>query len=70
MGNLTHSAGLSGKKEVVAYVGRPRALPLRWTKELNFPMVEFGGKWESDKELIYEWRRRQIVREQEASSGE
>jgi hypothetical protein len=34
---------------------------LEWIKEEGFPAKKLSGIWESDTELISEWRRKQIL---------
>jgi predicted DNA-binding transcriptional regulator AlpA len=51
---------LSGKKAIIEYCGRSWPTIQRWIKERSFPACKMDGVWESDKELVKEWRRRQI----------
>jgi len=52
---------LQGMAEICAYVNRSQATVLRWIRELGFPAVKIaGGTWESDKDLVDAWRRKQI----------
>ncbi len=63
-GNGDERAGqnkiLSGQDEISVYCGRCWRVVIRWIKDLNFPAVKIDGRWESDKDLIVEWRKRQI----------
>ncbi len=56
-------------QEITAYSGRNKATVKRWIAEENFPAVKIDGRWESNTELIDEYRCRRInkaVRGQEA----
>ena len=49
-------------QEITEYTGRNRATIKRWIKEDNFPAVKIDGRWESNTDLIGEFRRRRIER--------
>ena len=51
---------LSGMKEITSYVGRSESTVLEWVRKLGFPAKKIGGQWESDRNLIEEWRLNQI----------
>jgi hypothetical protein len=51
---------LSGMKVISEYVRRSPSTVLSWIRELGFPARKIGGIWESDKELIDQWRKDQI----------
>lgn len=53
-------ATLSGMKEICNYVRRSEATVLDWIKNMDFPAKKLSGIWESDRELIDDWRRNQI----------
>lgn len=52
---------LTGSKEIQSYVGRSWKTIYKWIKNKNFPAVKIDGIWESDTELIHEWRKKQIM---------
>ena len=52
---------LSGMAEICGYVRRSDATVLSWIRNRKFPAQKLGGIWESDKALIDEWRKVQIV---------
>ena len=52
---------LTGRKQIAEFVGRSWDAVLRWIYERNFPARKMGGVWESDEELVREWRRNQIL---------
>lgn len=54
-------AGLSGMKQITDHCNRSESTILKWIRELGFPAVKLrDSTWESDTELIAEWRRGQI----------
>ncbi len=54
---------LGGKKEIAAFVGRGWHVVSLWIKEKGFPATKLNGRWESDAELIRQWRKEQIKRD-------
>lgn len=52
---------LSGRKEIIRYVGRSWQTIRKWIREKGFPARKLDGRWESDVEMISEWRRKQIA---------
>ena len=53
---------LSGMKEICVYVRRSEATVLDWIRHLGLPAKKLnGGIWESDTNLIDEWRVKQIL---------
>jgi hypothetical protein len=52
---------LTTKKEIQDFVGRPWSIIHKWIIERKFPAINIDGRWESDSELIIEWRRSQIM---------
>ncbi len=54
-------AALSGMKEICQHCNRSEASVLKWIRECGFPADKFGGiGWESDTEMIAEWRKEQL----------
>ena len=51
---------LVGKKEITAYSRRSWLTVKRWIANGNFPATKIDGVWESDTELIDEWKRTKI----------
>lgn len=54
---------LTGRKRIQAFVGRSWQTVLRWIDEEGFPARKLDGIWESDVELVLEWRQKQILKE-------
>lgn len=53
---------LSGMKQIAGYFGYSEATILKLIQESGFPARKIsGGIWESDKEMIDQWRRDQIL---------
>ena len=53
---------LTGSKEIQSFVGRSWNVIYKWISEKKFPAVKIDGVWESDTELILEWRKKQIMK--------
>jgi hypothetical protein len=51
---------LSGMKNICQYCCRSESTILIWIRALGFPAAKFSGSWESDSEMIDDWRRKQI----------
>ena len=51
---------LVGKKDICAYAQRSWITVKRWIQKKGFPARKIDGRWESDTELIDEWKRAQI----------
>lgn len=51
---------LTGKKMIKAYMGRSWETILMWINKRNFPARKIDGVWESDTDLIIEWRKKEI----------
>lgn len=51
---------LSGMDEISGFVNRSAPTLLKWKKEQGFPMEKINGVWESDTELILEWRKNRL----------
>lgn len=51
---------LSGMKEITAYVRRSESTVLTLIREFDFPAKKICGVWESDTEVVDNWRRRLI----------
>jgi hypothetical protein len=47
-------------KAICDYVKRSESTVLDWIRNWNFPAQKIGGIWESDRELIDQWRKEQI----------
>jgi hypothetical protein len=52
---------LSGRKEIQSFVGRRWDVIAAWIKGRSFPAEKIDGRWESDTDLVLQWRRDQIV---------
>jgi hypothetical protein len=52
---------LSGMKEICNHVSRSEATVLVLIRDEGFPATKLGGIWESDTELISEWRKNRIA---------
>ncbi len=52
---------LTGIKEIQGFVGRSWNTIRMWIAKKDFPAKKIDGVWESDTELIIEWRRKQIT---------
>ena len=51
---------LPGMKEITRYCNRSESTILKWIRGFGFPAVKILGSWESDTDLIDEWRKNQI----------
>ncbi|KKN19532.1 hypothetical protein LCGC14_0944670 [marine sediment metagenome] len=52
---------LQGSKEICAYIGRREDTLIKWIQQIGFPASKIGGGiWESDKQSIDAWRRKQV----------
>ena len=51
---------LSGQKQIQNFVGRRWDIIIRWITKRGFPAKKIDGIWESDTDMILEWRRGQI----------
>jgi len=47
---------LSGMKEICRYCNRSESTILIWIRDYDFPAAKLPGSYESDTELIDEWR--------------
>ncbi len=54
------NTALSGMKEICGYLKRSERTVLNLIRLQKFPAKKLGGVWESDKELIHLWRKKQI----------
>lgn len=54
------ASGLSGLKEIAAYLRRSPATIMKMIQSEGMPAKKILGVWESDKTLIDEWRRKKI----------
>jgi len=51
---------LVGKKEITTYARRSWPIMKRWIKKGGFPAKKIDGVWESNTDLIDEWKRERI----------
>jgi hypothetical protein len=51
---------LSGMKEICNHFGRSESTVLILIRDADFPATKIGGVWESDTELVAEWRKERI----------
>lgn len=51
---------IRGRRAIQELVGRSWPTIEGWMKE-GAPIVMVDGHWETDKELLYQWRRRRIT---------
>jgi hypothetical protein len=51
---------LIGMKAICGHVYRSEATVLSLIRDCDFPATKIGGIWESDIDLISEWRKQQI----------
>jgi hypothetical protein len=59
---------LVGMKEICGHMKRSETTVLSLHRDMDFPMRKIGGVWESDTELIAEWRRGLIKNGQTAEN--
>jgi len=52
---------LIGKKEIAKFTQRNWRVIKVLIETKGFPAIKLGGRWESDAELIRQWRRKQIL---------
>jgi len=53
---------LTGMKEICAHMQKAESTILAMIRDLGFPAIKMTGKiWESDTELITQWRRDTIL---------
>lgn len=55
--------GLRSMKEICEFTGYSRRVVIKLKSELNFPMALIGGKWESSKNMIEDWRKKVLTGE-------
>jgi len=70
MGTGTALSGMKAIREFCGSIGLPRteASIIQLKLQCGFPMKKLLGNWESDKEMIVEWRKKYVQGEIEASS--
>jgi hypothetical protein len=61
---------LTGRKDICSFVGRSWSTIRMWIDERGFPARKLDGIWESDAELIIQWRQRQIGRQPKNKTSE
>lgn len=54
------STNLSGLEEIAQYTRRSKATVLDWIRNEGFPAAKLGHVWESDKEMVDQWKRDRI----------
>jgi len=54
------STNLSGLEEIAQYARRSKATVQDWIRNEGFPAAKLGHVWESDKEMIDQWKRDRI----------
>ena len=54
---------LVGRAAISDFVGRGWRVISKWIKHRGFPAVKLNSRWESNTELIQQWRLDQIKRE-------
>ena len=59
-GAIKPSTNLSGLEEIAQYARRSKATVLGWIKNEGFPAAKLGHVWESDREMIDQWKRDRI----------
>ena len=55
------STNLSGMEEIAQYTRRSKATVLDWIKNAGFPAAKLGHVWESDKDMIDQWKKERIA---------
>ena len=60
---MESNTSLVGRKEIVSFTGRSWNVIKNWIANDNFPAKKRDGRWESDKVLIINYRRQQIMGE-------
>ena len=61
-------ASLTGMKAITDYVKRSEVTVLKLIRAEDFPAKKLGGIWESDTELIDEWRKKKIEANKEEAA--
>lgn len=51
---------LTGRKQIQKFVGRAWSVIRKWIDHDDFPAAKIEGVWESDVDMILEWRRTKI----------
>lgn len=59
------TTALTGRKAICTHVQRKWETVLVWIRERGFPAMKLSDVWESDMELIEQWRKKQIVIDQQ-----
>jgi len=67
--NKPHT-NLSGLEEIAQYARRSKATVLDWIRTAGFPAAKLGHVWESDKEMIDQWKRDRIQMSSRSVLGE
>lgn len=61
---------LIGMREIARYCQTSDRTVRYWIEEYGFPAASLCGRWESDKELVLDWRRMAIENGGIPSEGE
>lgn len=61
-GGKVTTKSLTGKKRIACYANRSWATVLKWIKDDHFPATKIDGIWESDKEMIDNWKKNKILK--------
>ena len=71
MGTGTALSGMKAIREFCGSIGLPRTETsiLQLKLQCGFPMKKLLGSWESDKEMIVEWRKKYVQGEIEILDG-
>ena len=59
---VVNESALQGMKEIAQFLGRSEATVLKLkAKYPDMPVTKIEGRWESDKDLLADWRRRVLL---------
>ena len=62
IGEMVSMTALSGMKDICKHMGKSESTILNFIRDFKFPAVKITGKiWESDTDLIDQWRKSLIV---------
>ena len=53
-------ARLQGMQQICDHYGKSESTMMMLIQSEDFPAVKIGGQWESDTEVIEEWRKERI----------
>lgn len=60
---------LTGTKQICSFMGRSWRTVEKWIINDDFPAKKMNGIWESDAELITQWRQKRILQEPKPAGG-